>query len=220
MNTNPPMPTPESQTPRTDKEFAQYEHLNPLIWEHTRTLELELAQAKEQFAADVKEITGKWVQERDAFQQQVEKLKEDLKWRIEHMAESDKELCQIEDWLRAGCDMLQSSSDVAAKVKERIRDLIAKEGELGDARHQLTVSAASNAKLTAFVLRAGHFNGCAWYEDSQFCDCGYMKLSETPDQALAEWVEFVKDCSGRGDFCLEEIKDKARQLLTTIKDAK
>lgn len=61
-------------------------------------------------------------------------IKDHEHWR-EHSALSDKEYLQMSDWLigNAELDLKTGLIDHAAKLKERIRDLIAKEGELGDA---------------------------------------------------------------------------------------
>lgn len=59
-------------------------------------------------------------------------------WR-NHAAESDREFNQIEDWLigNQDFDLKTGLIDRAAKCKERIRDLVAKEGELGDLKAEV-----------------------------------------------------------------------------------
>lgn len=61
-------------------------------------------------------------------------LIEEVEWRTKHMAETDKELLQLEDWLigNAEIDPKTGLIDRATKLKERIRDLIAAEAELHD----------------------------------------------------------------------------------------
>lgn len=79
--------------------------------------------------------------------EKIRAMEKEIAWRKEHMAESDKELCQIEDWLGANGDVVQASSEVAAKCRERIRDLIAKEGELGDAKEKIAQLQKENELL-------------------------------------------------------------------------
>lgn len=60
-------------------------------------------------------------------------LEADIAWRKEHMEQTDKELLEMEDWLIGnGEHDANGVIDRRAKCKDRIRDLIAAEGEVGD----------------------------------------------------------------------------------------
>lgn len=61
-------------------------------------------------------------------------LKEELEAEKQHSNELAKDLCRLEDALGANCDIQGGGTD---KAMERVRDLIAKEGELGDIQSQL-----------------------------------------------------------------------------------
>lgn len=65
-------------------------------------------------------------------------LFEEIDWRIQHMAETDKELCQLQDWLigNAIVDPKTGLIDRTAKLKERIRDLVSAEAELTELRKE------------------------------------------------------------------------------------
>lgn len=64
-----------------------------------------------------------------------------------------KDLCQIEDWLIGNKEFDPKTGlvDRCKLIKERIRDLIAKEGELGDLQYQLS-SAQEALKLAVEAL--------------------------------------------------------------------
>lgn len=83
-------------------------------------------------------------------------LKAELAERSKHMEESDRELLQIEDWLitNAEIDPKTGLIDRAAKCKERIRDLIAAEGEFGDLKAK--AEALASAFEDCIFYMSGH----------------------------------------------------------------
>jgi hypothetical protein len=87
-------------------------------------------------------------------------IKDHEGWR-EHAALSDKEYLQLSDWLIGNADFDPKTGliDHAAKLKERIRDLIAKEGELGDLR---------SALINLLNCEAYGTKGAAWRSASTY----------------------------------------------------
>lgn len=69
-----------------------------------------------------------WLVATESCREEIDKLRSELKWRKEHMEQTDKELVQLEDWLGAPCE----SDNQKDKLRERVRDLIASEVEVGD----------------------------------------------------------------------------------------
>lgn len=80
-------------------------------------------------AADLAVTMNKLESDNKSLQSERDRWKQDAE-------DNAKDLCQIQDWLQAGGDIIQSSSQVAEKVKNRIRDLIATEGEWGDLKSE------------------------------------------------------------------------------------
>lgn len=105
----------QSKTPRTTQiaEDTLHESIQTRyhkMWLNALTLELELKQAREELA----------------------------EWK-KHAAESDHEFLEMSDWLigNAMFDPKTGLIDHSKKLKERIRDLIALEGQIGDLQHRL-----------------------------------------------------------------------------------
>lgn len=76
--------------------------------------------------------------ERDAARAVLENTKLWLAAAEKDQAESDREMCQLQDALGCPCEM----ENAHEKAMERLRDLIAAEGELGDLRAELAAMTA------------------------------------------------------------------------------
>lgn len=76
-----------------------------------------------------------------------------LEWWKKHAQESDHEFLQMSDWLigNAEFDLKTGLIDHAAKLKERIRDLIAVEAEAVELREKLEVALTANKNANAAI---------------------------------------------------------------------
>lgn len=125
---------------------------------------------------------------------QIAKLNEEIKWRQEHMEKTDHEICQMEDWLCGNAEFDKNGLiDKAARCKERIRDLIAAEGALGDKDAQIAgllarVEAMREALEKARrAYRAEHARNT---EELHTLPTPYCKaLSDSPPPALVPLEE-------------------------------
>jgi DNA repair exonuclease SbcCD ATPase subunit len=73
------------------------------------------------------------IKEREVVEAELAKVKGWHEQAEKDQAESDKQLCQLQDALGCPCEM----DNAQEKAMERLRDLIAAEGELGDTRAEL-----------------------------------------------------------------------------------
>jgi hypothetical protein len=129
-------------------------------------------------------------QQTAALRAENQKLAEEIKWRTEHMAITDHEICQMEDWLCGNAEFDKNGLiDKANRCKERIRDLIAAEGELGDLRAQNDALAASVARLReALEVAQGQLRAMRKSMDSELPLPSRVKLTqsiESINEALA-----------------------------------
>lgn len=201
-NLNPLAPTPESQTPRTD-EFEK--SLSPTYgtyalneWsKHACSLELELAQAKEE----------------------VERL-ENLNYSAHSCGEGCKRPMCV---LRRERDELKQQVETLTKQLNQWSnaEILGETGrcELQRLRHQLLTASAHNAKLRG-ALRCANNSYVGSPDGQKQIDTA---LALPHDQALDEWVEFVTDLLNyvdrmhwaRQDEECQKLVAKARQLLAT-----
>lgn len=95
-------------------------------------------------------------------------------------AESDRDLCQLQDALGCPCE----APDCQQKAMERLRDLIAAEGELGDAKVKAKADAEEIAKLRENLKVAKKF-AAGWSRIKDFI------IAESP-QELFRWNDALK----------------------------
>jgi hypothetical protein len=89
----------------------------------------------------------------DALHAEMERLKQEVaEWKA-HAAITDTESLQLEDWLITNkeIDPKEGLIDRQARLKERVRDLIAKEGEVGDLKSELVTAQACCAEMRVCI---------------------------------------------------------------------
>lgn len=141
------------------------------------------------------------------YHEELTQLRQQLQEMKEHVELSDKEFLQLEDWLigNAEIDLKLGLIDRATKCKERIRDLISREGEIGDLTNERDSLRQQNLMLVeALSLSIAYRKQQA--DDNGICvnPISIVAVIKAEERALSQSPDALKE--------LELLQRKAKAL--------